>query len=750
MSKKTKHPRIPYISDSQVNTFDLGSSILSTAKGTIKGMGAEALNAAGSAVGNALSGGHSSGVGNAMQGLSSIASAIPVYGKFIGPAMNVVGGAINGLFGGPAVNEQAIKENNESNAALMATKGQVSSFDEVTGKDNTIKDFQNVAKNSVFGGGASKMNEEAKARRELAEHWASGQEENAISNLKEKQVNTMLDNYYALGGSLNTNGATFDLGISEILNGGTHEANPNEGVQIGTDVEGIPNLVEEGEVIWKDKFYVFSKRINATEKALSAANLPTKFAGKSMADIATALSKESRERPGDTISKNSRDAMFTRLMNIQEDARQKKQVQKARKQYNSLSPEEQIALMSANQLATPNPSPTSPTSPMFAYGGRMGNMFSGEGDNPNFIADDDFTLPAFYQSIPPQKDSIPYYNNGEYDKGYLSYLNNLTQQDYAALYNSQTPEWRKAHKNPGLDTAKAWGQDGKGGAFTDMLASGYDTYRTKAFNPLASLQPAEVNNIVTTKLNPIAPTITNEQLFGKQFNLADYIPDERKVANAMRASSILPGIYGLLNPPKAHRMSAEQAKPRDVVYTPSGQQMVLNPIDRQFLVNQITAQGNATANKIANSTGTNRGTAIASLLANDYNTKNAVGNATKMVDEYNNSLTEKMATFKDYRDARNAQGAMQAMAQNQAHDADFYRRLQAAQEFNANQQDKVYATRMGNLENLFGNMQNIGLDILNRKDAQDTAKYLRESVTPTTKTKVAYGGKIKKRRGYMC
>ena len=68
----------------------------------------------------------------------------------------------------------------------------------------------------------------------------------------------------AFGGNLLTNGAEWDNGITIIGNGGTHEENPFEGVQMGVDEQGIPNLVEEGEVIYDD--YVFSKRMKVPDK----------------------------------------------------------------------------------------------------------------------------------------------------------------------------------------------------------------------------------------------------------------------------------------------------------------------------------------------------------------------------------------------------------------------------------------------------------------------------------------------------
>ena len=63
----------------------------------------------------------------------------------------------------------------------------------------------------------------------------------------------------AFGGNVEANGATWSDGMTHINVGGSHEENPNEGVQLGVDNEGTPNLVEEGEVIYND--YVFSNRL---------------------------------------------------------------------------------------------------------------------------------------------------------------------------------------------------------------------------------------------------------------------------------------------------------------------------------------------------------------------------------------------------------------------------------------------------------------------------------------------------------
>ena len=77
------------------------------------------------------------------------------------------------------------------------------------------------------------------------------------------QAGNLLDNMYAglyaFGGNIDANGANFSTGLKHVNAGGTHEESPYEGVPMGTDSEGTPNLVEENEVIYND--YVFSDRL---------------------------------------------------------------------------------------------------------------------------------------------------------------------------------------------------------------------------------------------------------------------------------------------------------------------------------------------------------------------------------------------------------------------------------------------------------------------------------------------------------
>ena len=227
---------------------------------------------------------------------------------------------------------------------------------------------------------------------EFANKVLANKEDYSPAMIKKANFARNSRNWNAFGGDLMTNGATWDNGFTYIGNGGSHEANPNEGVQVGIDPQGIPNLVEEGEVIWND--YVFSKRLKVP-RAFKAKYKLKDGGLLSFADAAKKFAEENKERPNDPISKRGRDALLTALMDQQEEVRLKKQQREARDQFNSLTPDEQLGIM---QMAQQNTMPVGPeeyemmsTYPnqevmpegQYAEGGELGNLFKGTGPKSN-------------------------------------------------------------------------------------------------------------------------------------------------------------------------------------------------------------------------------------------------------------------------------------------------------------------------------------------------------------------------------
>lgn len=192
--------------------------------------------------------------------------------------------------------------------------------------------------------------------------WYNSNDPEAVKFRKDYDLD-MSGDYYkyvpkkkAFGGDLLTHGADFANGQIIVGNGGTHEENPIEGVPMGMDAEGNPNLVEQGEVIFND--YVFSNRLFADGGLLESFNLPKSYDGHSFAAIAEKLGDESKERPNDPISKRGLLSSMSRLQQAQETVRQQTQEGQEGVQY--------------------------------AHGGRMGTLFDGLGDMPNSLDSVDY------------------------------------------------------------------------------------------------------------------------------------------------------------------------------------------------------------------------------------------------------------------------------------------------------------------------------------------------------------------------
>lgn len=147
---------------------------------------------------------------------------------------------------------------------------------------------------------------------------------------------------FAFGGDLNTHGSDFSTGLTHIDAGGTHEENPNQGVPMGVDPQGNPNLVEEGEVIYDD--YVFSNRISLDDEAKEKLGLKNN-SELSYSNAAKKLEKIVTERPNDPISKDTFKAQMDILKTEQERQKKTMEAEKAQEVFNAMSPEEQTAVI---------------------------------------------------------------------------------------------------------------------------------------------------------------------------------------------------------------------------------------------------------------------------------------------------------------------------------------------------------------------------------------------------------------------
>ena len=243
-------------------------------------------------------------------------------------------------------------------------------------------------------------------------------------------------NQKAFGGDLQSHGATWDNGFTYIGNGGSHEENPHEGVQIGVDPQGVPNLVEEGEVLWND--FVFSKRINMPDKDRKlfklGGNKPLSYA-----DAAIRLSKESEERPNDPLSQASLNKMLTLLSESQETLKAQREQRKARRQFTQMSPEEQMNIMQMAQQQQMIPQvPQNPTMDIMdnPYGNMSangGNLFKGGGSKDSKSA---------------KKSKTPKPRTGKYNQDWFNARAKALGVDLTNFkYNDQDPAGNLANFN---------------------------------------------------------------------------------------------------------------------------------------------------------------------------------------------------------------------------------------------------------------------------------------------------------------
>ena len=127
-------------------------------------------------------------------------------------------------------------------------------------------------------------------------------------------------------------------GSMRVNAGGSHDENPNGGVQVGVDPEGTPNLLEEGEPVYND--YVYSDNIYADGGVLEKHNIPSKYSGKLYSEIADSFVDEVAEIPLDPIANNGLNAMLVRLAESQEEQKSIKEQKDLEDELSKLSPEE--------------------------------------------------------------------------------------------------------------------------------------------------------------------------------------------------------------------------------------------------------------------------------------------------------------------------------------------------------------------------------------------------------------------------
>lgn len=267
-------------------------------------------------------------IGAVGSGASTGAMVGGPIGAVVGGAAGLISGVAGWITGGSKAKKKARKLNeqigyaNESN--LLALEDRAEAID--TQNDLlTLANYaakggkiyikpENRGKFTEYCGG--KVTSECIAKGKRSSDPAVRKRATFAANAR-KWKHELGGNLFDDGGLMHQHGGIFSNDVIIIGNGGTHEENPFDGVQIGVDSQGIPNMVEEGEVIWND--YVFSNRLKPTQEFKDK----YKVKGETFTDVAKEMQKESEERPNDPISKRGLEDSMMKLQIEQEGIRMK-------------------------------------------------------------------------------------------------------------------------------------------------------------------------------------------------------------------------------------------------------------------------------------------------------------------------------------------------------------------------------------------------------------------------------------------
>lgn len=753
-------------------------------------------SAAGSAIGTIggglIGGGLQSTAGNVLSGLGNIASVIPgPWGAVASTGLKGLSGIANRLFGSK-LNEENIAKVQSNINALNAFQSNASDYDTLASNWSsapTGMTFSNsfIGSDGVFSNKATRMANRLRDQVSAGDLWVSNNLANNAANIDKNQLGNLLSRsaayggpifakggtihinpenkgkftetkrrtgktteelthsknpltrkraifaqnakkwHHAFGGELNTQGGDFTNGLIYIDNGGSHESSPYEGVPMGVDSKGIPNLVEEGEVIYND--YVFSNRLKVPKtvrnKYKLRGNKPLTFA-----DAALQMSKESEERPNDPISQNGLEALLGELAYTQEGVRESRQPKKR----------------------------------TYAYGGEMGNIFSGEGSNPNRLKHDNSNIDFSYlynkgSKYMTNRDYVlknwdsPYvqkwreqfirgindYNNGL--EGFTPYtLDSLTKDEYERL--SLDKRYGAVHNgtlalDPSKDTIIKHTLRGANGPValdpTHAYYVGYSPITKKTWaedfgdkytmvdsgRAQISVDPKTGANVLEYLYDPVKKA---EPTKAKKFRFYDYAekydnntpyreydsldaaqeagevlnrfgapkdgenftvyrglkpPEEMPAFDSwMRYAPIAGSLTGLglslsSKPDESGAEAILEASRgagtyQPIRFNPVGNYLTYNPLDLDYAVNQANAESGAARRAILNSSSGNRAQAIAGILAADNNALNQLGALRRGAAEDNLRQRQLIEDFNRATNEFNSEGFFKADAANQS------------------------------------------------------------------------------------
>ena len=552
---------------------------------------------------------------------------------------------------------------------------------------------------------------------EYARHILANKEDYSPTLIKRANFARNAAKWNAFGGDLNTYGGTYNGGLEYINNGHSHSENPYGGVPMGSDENGTPNLVEEGETIWND--YVFSNRLKVPETLTDKYKLSKDI---TFAEASKKLGKEIEETPNDPISKRTFNFFMQDLQQSQEEVKAKKELSRIKRQFNKLSPQEQLEILNGTPvqedntlLANPNQSNPNNTLQQFAEGG---------------YTDRNWMFDTMWEGAPKYQDSylkgnIPYYQGKISNKGYsVKDIENTDNYKNFTKYALTLP-----------DTHSYWQTlSNKTGKDVTYLKNNYERLRNDGKLGWVHRTP-----LYNTDYNIKVPDLETPQQRAQELNtmIQDFPTREPRIYQEEENNDLLPtwmryapivgsaigAASSLLSKPDESSADAILTAAREagqytpISFNPIGDYIQYNPFDRDYYINKLNAESGAARRAIINQSSGNRGNAMAGILAADYNAQNQLGALARQAEEYNLAQKQKVAEFNRGTNMFNTEGMFKAATANQAAKMQVRNTLlqgtMQAERLRQAARQQLAAERSANLTNLFNNIGNIGRENMN-------------------------------------
>lgn len=582
---------------------------------------------------------------------------------------------------------------------------------------------------------------------EYARHILANKEDYSPTLIKRANFARNFGGRKAFGGDLNTYGGTYNGGLEYINNGHTHSENPYGGVPMGTDRNGTPNLVEEGETIWND--YVFSNRLKVPETLTDKYKLSKDI---TFAEASKKLGKEIEETPNDPISKRTFNSFMQDLQQSQEEVKAKKELAKAKRQFNKLSPQEQLVILNGTPVQGDNTMLSNPNEMVsnepqqFDDGGWMfDNMWEGAPEYQNSYLKGN--IPYYQGKVSSKGYSVKdiegtdnYKNFTKYaltlpdNHNYWQTLSNKTGKDvtylknnYERLRNDGKLGW--VHRTPKFNNISTQADtpftiyqplDALGNQKPFNMLSPYGMgYSANDIVPFSDRVDANGNTVIDLKNKEFISTDTKKKTNNKEDNglLPTWMRYAPIVGSAIGAAS------SLLSKPDESSADAILTAAREagqytpISFNPIGDYIQYNPFDRDYYINKLNAESGAARRAIINQASGNRGNAMAGILAADYNAQNQLGALARQAEEYNLAQRQKVAEFNRGTNMFNTEGMFKADTANQAAKMQARSTLlqgtMQAERLRQAARQQLAAERSANLTNLFNNIGNIGRENMN-------------------------------------